>query len=177
MCYFLTSKCALWSERTGKSGRKGGKGRGKEGGEKRWKLKRPLHCKFCLMVLDMGDNEFQYCCFVWSSILELRILWFHTASSKDLVQKRPIATATVGNVCQLDMFLPTWMDPDDMNADVTRKGVKVEKLSTLLIKCIAVYMDLPTSLDTELYTVCDLDIDLLTLTHWVTVTVHCGFGH
>ena len=90
------------------------------------------------------------------------------AGSKDSVHKRPIATATVGTICQLDMFLPEWMDPDDISADVTWKEMEVEKLSTDFRVHVAVEINLLTS-----DVVCDLDMDLLTLTHFVTFTVIC----
>ena len=82
----------------------------------------------------------------------------YEANSKDAVHTRPIATATVGTVCQLDMVLPTWMDPDDISADVTWKGAEVEKLSEDLRGYVAVDMNLLTLPVTELSVICDLDI-------------------
>ena len=76
------------------------------------------------------------------------------ASSRDRVEKRPIATATVGIACQLELILPTWMDPDDISADVRLSGVmEVEKLTQNLLLWTYICR---RSRDT----VCDLDTDL-----------------
>jgi len=64
--------------------------------------------------------------------------------------KRPIATSTVGNACQLDMFLPTWMDPDDISADVTWTGAEVEKLSADFRDYVAMDTSSLTSHDVSL---------------------------
>ena len=76
--------------------------------------------------------------------------------SKESAQKQPTATAVVGAVYQLDMILPTWMDPGEISADVTWKaGVEVEKLSVELTGYgLPRNADLTTSSDVEL----DLDI-------------------
>lgn len=55
------------------------------------------------------------------------MIYCEEASNKDVIQKRPIATATVGTVCLLDVLLSTGMDPGDISATVTWNGAEVEK--------------------------------------------------
>ena len=62
-----------------------------------------------------------------ANVRYMLVMVYCEASDKKLIRKQPIVTATVGKVCQLEMFLPTWMNPDDISADVTWKGVVVEK--------------------------------------------------
>lgn len=97
----------------------------------------------------------------------------YQASSKESVNTQPVMIAAVGNVCQLDIILPTFMDPHDISTEVTWNGTEVEKLSADSAEHAAVEMDLLRSPDLlcdldidycDLDTCCDLHCDLMTLT-------------